>query len=407
LNLSFYIAKRYLIAKKSHNAINIISWISLVSIAIGTFALVVVLSAFNGLEGLVESLFENFDSDIRITTKNGKIFSSNELDLEKIAAVDGVADYTQVLEEVCGIRYQSQQAVATIKGVESNFLEMSKLEEALIDGELILKKENIPFAISGYGIAAQLGLYLSKSPENISIYAPKREKFSTLNPANSVYRRMIAPGGVFYISPEYDNKYILVPLDFAQNLLEYKTDKISALESKIDEQADIDQLSEKIKKIINPDLFKLKNRYEFNELIYKTNKTEKWVTFLILLFILILAAFNILSSLSMLIIEKKKDIYSLKSMGAGKRMIRRIFFFEGLMINLGGALVGMFFGLVLVLLQQHIGLIRLEGGIVDYYPVRLSFSELFYILLTVLLIGFLTSWYPVRNLTKIEGKTGD
>lgn len=402
MNLPLYIARRYLIAKKSHNAINIISWISVIGISIGTFALVVVLSAFNGLEGLVESLFENFDSDIRITAKSGRVFTSDQLNINKISETEGVANYTQVLEEVCALRYQSQEAVATIKGVEASFLEMSKLDEALIDGELILQRNSIPFAISGYGIASQLGLYLSKSPDNITIYAPKREKFSSLNPMNAVYKKMIASGGVFYISPEYDNKYVVVPLDFARNLLDYKNGEISSLEIKINENANIQAVADRIKAILPKENFQLKSRYEFNELLYKTNKTEKWVTFLILLFILILASFNILSSLSMLIIEKKKDIYSLKSMGAGNQLIRKIFFFEGLMINFSGALSGMILGILLCWLQQTFGLVKLEGGIVEYYPVVLKPLELILIFFTVLLIGFLSSWYPVWKLTKSE-----
>ena len=400
MNVSLYIAKRYLIAKKSQNAINIISWISVISVGIGTFALVVVLSAFNGLEGLVESLFESFDADIRIEAKKGKVFSSNEIDFDQLQKLQGVVDYSKVLEEVVGVRYKDQQTIATIKGVEESFLRMSQLDSAIIDGEAVLLRNEINFAITGYGIASQLGLYLSKAPENISIYAPSREKFSAINPLNSTYRRMLAPGGVFYISPEYDNKYIVVSLAFAQDLLEY-TNEITSVELSADESADLQKLKEELIALLD-DKFVVNTKYEFNEIIYKTNRTEKWVTFLILVFILIIAAFNILSSLSMLIIEKKKDIHTLKSLGAKDGLIRRIFFFEGLLINLSGAISGMVLGVIVCLLQEHIGLLRLEGGIVEYYPVELDPVELIYILATVLIIGLLTSWYPVRNLTKVK-----
>lgn len=400
MNVSLYIAKRYLIAKKSQNAINIISWISVISVGIGTFALVVVLSAFNGLEGLVESLFESFDADIRIEAKKGKVFSSNEIDFDQLQKLQGVVDYSKVLEEVVGVRYKDQQTIATIKGVEESFLRMSQLDSAIIDGEAVLLRNEINFAITGYGIASQLGLYLSKAPENISIYAPSREKFSAINPLNSTYRRMLAPGGVFYISPEYDNKYIVVSLAFAQDLLEY-TNEITSVELSATESADLQKLKEELIALLD-DKFVVNTKYEFNEIIYKTNRTEKWVTFLILVFILIIAAFNILSSLSMLIIEKKKDIHTLKSLGAKDGLIRRIFFFEGLLINLSGAISGMVLGVIVCLLQEHIGLLRLEGGIVEYYPVELDPVELIYILATVLIIGLLTSWYPVRNLTKVK-----
>ena len=400
MNVSFYIAKRYLIAKKSQNAINIVSWISVVSVGIGTFALVVVLSAFNGLEGLVESLFESFDADIRIEAKQGKVFSANEINFDQINEVPGVVDYSQVLEEVVGVRYKDQQTIATIKGVEESFLTMSQIDSAIIDGEALLRRNEINFAITGYGIASQLGLYLSKAPENMSIYAPSREKFSAINPLNSTYRRMIAPGGVFYISPEYDNKFVVVSLDFAQELLEYTTE-ITSVELSTTESADLQKIKEELSTIVG-EQFKVSTKYEFNEIIYKTNRTEKWVTFLILVFILIIAAFNILSSLSMLIIEKKKDIQTLKSLGAKDGLVRRIFFFEGLLINLSGAISGLVLGVILCLLQEHVGLLRLEGGIVEYYPVELNPIELIYILVTVLIIGLLTSWYPVRNLTKIK-----
>lgn len=400
MNVSFYIAKRYLIAKKSQNAINIISWISVISIGIGTFALVVVLSAFNGLESLVESLFESFDSDIHVEAAEGKVFSETEIPFDRLEELKGVADYTKVLEEVCGVRYKQQQTIATVKGVENSFLTMSKLDSALIDGELFLKSNGVNFAISGYGVASQLGAYLQESPANMTIYAPKREVVSTINPINSVYRRMIAPGAVFYISPEYDNKYILVDLEFIQELLEYEN-VISSVELSVDEAFDINEVKEAVQQIVG-DRFKVKSRFEYNEIIYKTNKTEKWVTFLILVFILIIAAFNILSSLSMLIIEKKKDIATLRSLGAKEALIRRIFFIEGMLINLSGAISGLLLGVILCLLQQHVGLLRLEGGIVEYYPVELNPIELVYILITVLAIGFLTSWYPVRNLTKVS-----
>lgn len=402
MNVAFYIAKRYLIAKKSQKAINVISWISVLSISIGTFALVVVLSAFNGFEKLIESIFESFDSDIRIEVVEGKVFSEQALPLEKIKKLDGVANYTRVLEEVCGVRYKKQQTIVSMKGVDSSFLAMSRLDSALIDGNLVLEKDGINYAISGYGIAAQLGLYLSKSAEHLSIYAPKRETISSLNPMDGVYRRLIAPSGVFYISPEYDNKYIVVPLQFARDLLAYE-DEISSIEIQVKEDTDLEDLSEKLQEMVGPQ-FKVSNRLQFNAIVYKTNKTEKWVTFLILTFILIIAAFNILSSLSMLIIEKKKDINTLKSLGAKTSLIRRIFFIEGALINLSGGLTGLILGITVCLLQKHVGLLRLEGGIVEYYPVELNPVELVYILVTVIVIGFLTSWYPVRNLTRIESK---
>lgn len=398
MNLPFYIAKRYLVAKKSQNAINIISWISVFSVAVGTFALVVVLSAFNGLEKLVESLFESFDTDVRIELKKGKTFDANTVNYAALTQIEGVKNYTRVLKEVCGVRYKGQQTIVQIKGVDESYLEMSNIGSNIVEGKKLLKKDNINYAIVGYGIGLQLGLTVETGVENMTIYAPKRGKISTLNAMNSFYRKQISPAAIFYLSPEYDNKYIITPLSFAQDLLKHD-DRISSIEITADEKADLEELSQRLSTFFGNN-FSIKSRLEFNQLLYKTNKTEKWVTFLILVFILMIAAFNILSSLSMLIIDKKKDITTLTHLGATKKLIRQIFFLEGILINLTGAISGMILGVIVCLLQEHVGLITLENGIVDYYPVSLNPVELIYILITVLVIGLLTSWYPVRNLTK-------
>jgi len=398
VNLPFYIAKRYLLAKKSQNAINIISWISVFSVAVGTFALVVVLSAFNGLEKLVESLFESFDTDVRIELKKGKTFDAKTVNYTALTQIKGVKNYTRVLKEVCGVRYKGQQTIVQIKGVDESYLEMSNIGSNIVEGKKLLNKNNINYAIVGYGIGLQLGLTVEVGVENMTIYAPKRGKITTLNAMNSFYRKQISPAAIFYLSPEYDNKYIITPLSFAQDLLKYD-DKISSIEITADEKADLEELSKRLSTFFGNN-FSIKSRLEFNQLLYKTNKTEKWVTFLILVFILMIAAFNILSSLSMLIIDKKKDITTLTHLGATKKLVRQIFFLEGILINLTGAFSGMILGVIVCLLQEHVGLITLENGIIDYYPVSLNPVELIYILITVLVIGLLTSWYPVRNLTK-------
>ncbi len=398
MKFPFYIAKRYLVAKKSQNAINIISWISVFSVGIGTLALVVVLSAFNGLESLVESLFESFDADIRIENPEAKTFAANEIPFEEIGSIEGVVNYTSVLKEVCGAKYDDQQMVVKMKGVDDSFLAMSSMDSNMVQGRAILKEGKANYAILGYGVASELGMLMLKRPENLTLFAPKRGKVNTLNPMQSVFRKSIYPAGVFFLSPEYDLQYIVVPLSFAQDFLKLE-DQISSVEIQAEPEADLFDLKERISSIL-PDEFKVISRYEFNEIIYKTNRTEKWVTFLILLFILIIAAFNILSSLTMLIIEKQKDISTLSYLGSPISQIRQIFFFEGMMINLAGALSGMALGIILILLQEYVGLIRLEGGIVEYYPVELKWMEMVYILITVLVIGFLTSWYPVRQLTR-------
>ncbi len=391
-------AKRYLVAKKSHNAVNIISWISILSIAIGSFALVVVLSAFNGLENLVESLFESFESDIRIEAKSQKVFSASDIDFDSLKKLEGVANYSKILEEVCGVRFQDKHTIASIKGVEEAFLSMSELDSTIIEGKAMLNEGEINYGVFGYGIASELGIYLRKPNESISIYSPKRGKINPIMPMNSVYQKAIEVGGIFYISPEYDTKYIVVPLSFAKELLRYE-DEISSIEIKANEEVSLEKLKIRIENYLG-NKYSVKSRYEFNDIIYKTNKTEKWVTFLILLFILIIAAFNILGSLTMLILEKKSNVKTLYNIGLDFNQIKRIFFFEGMLINLIGGLSGIILGIIICLLQQQFGLLRLEGGIVEFYPVKINPVEIIYILATVLIIGFISSWIPIQRLSR-------
>ena len=400
MNVSFYIAKRYLFAKKRRNAVNIISWISVISVAIGSSALVIVLSAFNGLEQLVESLFESFDPDIRIEATQGKVFDPSNIPFNEINKMEGIADYTKVLEEISGIRHQEQEVIATLKGVEASFLETSKLSEKIVDGQAILTKDEHNYALIGYGLATELRLNTATTAPILTLFSPKRKVLSSIDPSQLVYSAKISPSGIFYISPEFDYTYCVLPLSFLQNMLDYQN-QISAIEMKVKDESEIEKIAANLSVLLGEN-FSVRNRYEFNELIYKTNKTEKWITFLILIFILIIASFNILSSLSMLIIEKKKDLFTLKSLGLKQQSIKNIFFTEGLLINLLGALVGILFGVVICLLQKHLGIVPLEGGIVEYYPVEIEWLEIVYIAFTVIIIGLLTSWYPVRKLTAVD-----
>lgn len=370
----------------------------MLSIGVGTFALIVVLSAFNGLESLVESLFESFDADVQITAEKGKTFKESSIPFDDIDSMEGVMAYTKVIEEVCGIKYQDNQSIASLKGVEDSFLQMSQMDSMMYIGEAVLQRDNVNYAILGYGVAHTLSLYSNHTYDPLTIFSPKREKTLSMNPNSGFYRKRIVPGGVFYLSPEYDNKYVVVSLEFMRDFLDYKNE-LTSVEIKATADTDLQELSDNIKKLVGSGL-KVQNRYEYNELIYKTNKTEKWITFLILLFILIIASFNILSSLTMLIIDKKKDIFILRSMGASKGSIKSIFFKEGMMINMLGALSGGFLGLLVCWLQQSVGLLKLEGGIVPYYPVEVDYVEVILIFATVITIGFLTSWYPVQRFTK-------
>ena len=397
MQFPLYIAKRYFFSRKTHNVINIISAISMLGIAIGSFALIVVLSAFNGLQDLVQDMYSRFDSDIRITAAEGKTFALEELPLNQIHAIDELQYSTRVLEENVLMKYKDKQSIATIKGVDNDFLLMSSLDSVMIDGDLLLHFDSIPAAILGYGIASDLAVYVNGF-DAIRVYAAKRGMNTSFSPEKAFNISNILPAGVFSINPDFDDKYVLVPFEFAAGLLQYKN-RVTAIEIGLKPGSVVNEVKAKIAKLAGS-AFEVKTRYERNELIFKTNRIEKWVTFLILTFILIIATFNVISSLTMLIIDKKEDIYILKGMGAGKTLIRGIFLWEGILINFTGGMIGMLVGALLCWGQQTIGFIRLHGTVVEYYPVQMNPLDFIAVLTIVMSIGFLSSWLPVRYLTR-------
>lgn len=396
MNFPFYIAKRYLVSKKSHNVINIISWISVLGIAIGTAALIIVLSAFNGLQFLVEDLYASFDPEIKIVAAEGKTFDSNNFPKDKILALDEVKFYTQALEEVALIKYDDKQTVATIKGVEPSFYQMTGLDTLLISGSVSTKENSL---LLGWGVSDKLSLFVTEGiPYQTQVIVPKRGTKRGLTPQSEFYKKMANTTGVFSINPDFDTKYVLADLVFVQSLLKHDN-QISSVELGLQENTDWNLLKTKLQEILGEN-YVVKTRYELNELLFKTNKTEKWITSLILTFILVIASFNIIGSLTMLIIDKKKDIWILKTMGANNKTIRKIFFAEGMLINFLGAFIGMALGALVCWLQMQFSLLKLEGGVVEAYPIAMQLIDFVYVAVIVVLIGLLASWYPVRILTK-------
>jgi lipoprotein-releasing system permease protein len=383
LNFPFHIAKRYLFSKKSRNAINVISAISVVGVAIGTIALIVVLSVFNGFDNLVRSLFNSFDPDLKITSVMGKTFPANNKKIQLLEKADGILYLTEVVEENALLRYDERQYIATIKGVGEDFVRMSGIDSMIIDGNFTLVKDGNPYAVMGQGVAVNLAVGLNFiSP--VIFYVPRNTKLISMNPAKAFNRKYLFPSGIFAIQQDFDSEYVIVPLSFARDLLGY-TDEVSAIEIKVDPSYETSMVQENIRELLGPD-FSVKNRFEQQELLYKIMKSEKWAIFLILTFILIVASFNVIGSLTMLIIEKKKDIGILRSMGTSLSALRRIFLYEGWMIS-----------------QQQFGIIRLHGSdsfVIDAYPVSIEIPDLIWIFLTVLLIGYLAAWYPVRYITR-------
>ena len=400
MNLSFYIAKRYLFAKKSRNAINIISGISVFGVAIGTIALIVVLSVFNGFDDLIKSLYSSFDPELKITPAEGKTFVPETAPFDTLRQLDGVLHISEILEENALLRYGEKQYIATVKGVDEHYSKVTGIDTMIVDGEFTLFKKNRPYAIVGQGIAYYLGMGLNFITP-INIYSLKRTGNISINPEQAINRKYIFPSGVFSIEQEYNTKYILVPIQFARELLQY-TNEVSALEIRLVPGSDHEAIQARMRSLLG-NQFVVQNRNEQNELFYKIMRSEKWAIFFILTFILIVASFNIIGSLTMLILDKKKDIETLRSLGASDHLIKWIFITEGWLISLTGAIIGLVLGSLISWLQAEYGLIKLNGSgsfIIDAYPVVYQFADVIKVLFTVVFIGFIAAWYPVRFTSK-------
>lgn len=403
MNFPFYIAKRYLFAKKSHNIINIISGISVAGVTLGTFALIVVLSVFNGFEDLVKSLFNTFDADIEITAKEGKSFIRTTIPESEIRNLPGVISYSEVIEENALIKYKSEQFIVSLKGVSEDYLFQNPLDSMIVDGDFILQDGNRDFALLGYLVAYRLGINLNDFSTPINVYVPRRTKKSFSGMESSFNSVPVFPGAVFAIQQDIDSKFMVIPFDAARALLEYE-EEVSAIEIRLEPEVDADKVMNRIEEIIDKGKFNIKDRYQQQELLYKIMGSEKWAIFFILTFILIIATFNVIGSLSMLILDKRKDIGVLYSLGASAKLIKKIFLFEGWLISIGGALIGLILGYLICLLQIKYQIISLgsDAGafIIPYYPVKIQLFDFFGVFITVMLIGFLSAWYPVRQISR-------
>jgi lipoprotein-releasing system permease protein len=397
VKFSLYIAKRYLIAKKRHTAINIISIISIVGVAIGAFALIVILSVFNGFERLIEKSFNAFDPDLKISPKTGKVFIPDSVTFNKIYSLEEILNYSEIVEDIVLLRYSEYQQPATVKGVQDNYSEMTGVDTMMYDGEFTLWDKQHPQAIVGAGLRYYLSINLNFI-NPILMYAPKG---NTMMIHEAFKRKAIFPSGVFMIERETDSKYVLVPLSFARDLFGYEN-QVTSIELQVNPGSNIKKLQKEIKEILGED-FHVKNRYEQKEFFYKVMRSEKWFISAILTFILLIASFNIIGSITMLIIDKKDDMTTLRSLGADKKIIRNIFLFEGWLICFTGTFAGLSLGTLLCYIQESYGIIKLKGAnsfIVDAYPIDMQGSDILFILAVVSAIALLTTWYPVVRITK-------
>lgn len=405
MNFPLFIARRYLFSKKSTNAINVISVISVVGVAVATMALVIVLSVFNGFHDLVATLFTNFDPQLEIVPTKGKTAPADDPILTKIKAFPQVDVATESVEDMALAMYQGQQTMVTIKGVDDNFDQLTHIKSILYgDGQFDLHAGNLQYGIPGIRLAQTLGIG-ARWNGFLQIYAPQREgQLDMTDPSSGfVQDSLISAGVVFVVNQaRYDKNYILTSIVFARNLFGQQG-MLSSLEIRLKDGSNLDEVKAQMQQIAG-NKYTVRDRFEQQADTYKIMQIEKIIAYLFLSFILVVACFNIIGSLSMLIIDKKDDVVTLRNLGASDKQITHIFLFEGRMISLIGAVVGIGLGLLLCWLQQRYGLVSLGSSsgnfIVNAYPVSVHYDDILIIFITVLAAGWLSVWYPVRYLSK-------
>lgn len=397
----FSFAWRYFRAKKSTNAINIISWVSVTAIIVGTASLIIILSAFNGFESLVKSLYSSFYPDIRITAATGKVMRLSPEQHRKIASFPGVRGAALVAEENALLTNGDIHTIIFIKGVDSGYRYVSGIPDKMIRGNFSLGDGEHPKAVMGVGIENAVGILSNRAITPLTVYLPKKGQANTSDPLSSLSQGELQPSGSFAIQSEFDNKFVITNLDFLKTYLNYGDDEYSAIELSLININEESSIEEGLSKLLGKD-YKVLNRYEQNKSLYSTIQMEKWFIYGIFSLILLVAAFNMIGALSMLVLEKKKDIQVLQAMGAEQGLIRKIFLSEGILLALIGAGGGLFIALVLYYLQINYKLVPLQGQsfLIDYYPVKLVLADILLVIATVLVIGILASWFPASRAAK-------
>ena len=405
MNFPFFIARRYLFSKKSTHAINVISGISVVGVAVATMALVVTLSVFNGFHDMVASFFTNFDPQLKVTPVMGKTAAADDPILTQIKQLPQVDVATECVEDQALVIYRGHQAMVTVKGVEDNFDQLTHIKEILLgDGQFELKAADMFYGIPGIRLAEQLGTgYMYNEP--MKVYAPRREgQLNMANPMDGLVEdELYSPGVLFQVMQgKYDKNYLLTSIDFTRRIFEQQG-MVSSLELRLKAGSNFERVKSEIKKLAG-DKYYVKDRFEQQDDTFKIMKIEKLMAYIFLTFILMIACFNIIGSLSMLIIDKKDDVVTLRNLGASDKQIVRIFLFEGRLISAIGAIIGILLGLALCWAQQTYGLVKLGSSsasfVVNAYPVSVHPEDVILIFITVLVVGFLAVWYPVRYFAK-------
>jgi len=396
--LYFLFAWRYFKAKKSTNAINIIAWISVTAIIIGTTALILVLSVFNGFEGLVKSLYSSFYTDLKISPRSGKLITVTPEQLQKLKGLDGIRTFALVVEEKALVKNGDYQSVIYLKGVDENYRYVSGVADNLVNGEYDLGTGEVPKLILGAGVEGALGIQSDRNIFTLKIHLPRKTGTEQLDELSGISNDTIRSAAAFRIQQDFDNKYGITNIDFIKRSLRLGEHEYSAVEIALKDPATTSQLKKELEPIFG-DAFLVQNKYEQNRSLYAIMNAERWVIYGVLCLILVVAAFNMIGALTMLVLEKQKDISVLHALGGSRKFIQRIFLSEGMLLALIGGGIGMLLALLIAWLQIQFHLIPLAGGsfLIDYFPVKLRLADFLLVGATVFVIALIASWIPSRK----------
>jgi len=394
-------AWRYFRAKKSTNAINIIAWVSVLAIVIGTASLIIILSAFNGFESLVKSLYSSFYPDLRISPARGKTLILSPEEIGRLRKYGGIKSITMVAEDKALLQNGDFQAVVFVKGVDQHYGEVSGVPQKMVRGTFNLGNAESPRIVMGVGIENAIGIISDRALLPLTLYLPKKGVKDLADPLEALSEGLVVPSGSFAIQQDFDNKYLITNIDFTKRYLNYLPDEYSAVEISVKEEKLVNGVKNELQQALGPK-FLVQDRYEQNRTLYSTINIEKWAIYGIFTLILLVAAFNMVGALTMLVLEKKKDIQVLQAMGASRQLIRKIFMAEGLVLAGIGAISGIILAVTLYFLQVKYKLVPLQGDsfLIDYYPVKLVWQDFLLVTLTVFTIGILASWFPAYRASK-------
>lgn len=398
--MNFLFAWRYFKAKKTTNAINVIAWVSIVAIVIGAASLILVLSVFNGFEDLVKSLYSSFYTDLKISPKTGKTITLSADQLKQIAGIHEIRGYSLIAEDKAFLQNGELQSIVYLKGVDENYTNITTLSDKVVRGKFELGNADYPDIVLGAGIENALELESEKNIIPLSVYLFKKtNQLSNPDPMQSVSNENINTTGTFVIQQEFDNKYAFTNLAFMKRMLGLNADEYSAVEIALTDPKQADIIKAKLQKIFSDNNYTVQTRYQQNQSLYSVMRTEKWVIYCLLSMILVVSAFNMIGALTMLVLEKQKDINVLKALGASNNYIQRIFLSEGILLAVLGGVTGVLLAVIICWLQVKYKLVALEGGsfLIDYYPVKLVASDFLLVFSTIFVVALIASWFPSRK----------